>query len=122
MTDYSCTSGNLCFHEYAFFQGEDIVPAITEYLMRNYRRNISLDILCRHFLISKFYMCHLFKEETGMSIIEYLNNTRLEQSLRLLKCTEKTIAEISEYVGFNDCGYYIRMFKSKYHVTPNNYR
>lgn len=74
---------------------------------------------------NKDYMRQVFKKETGMSPLEYLTDLRLNSAKKLL-LTERTpeykINEIALLCGFYDVGYFIRIFKKKFNVTPTAFR
>jgi two-component system response regulator YesN len=66
--------------------------------------------------------CHLFKSETGTSFRSYLKRLRLEKAKHLLETTYLSVKEIMAGVGYNDESYFVRTFKSIYHVPPLQYR
>ena len=74
---------------------------------------------------NKDYMRQLFKKETGLSPLDYLSELRLKNAKKLLE-TERTpqyrISEISYLCGFYDVGYFTRMFRKKYGISPSEYR
>ena len=64
-----------------------------------------------------------FKKSYGITPSRFLVNTRLNFAEMFLRNEEyKTIKQISEMVGFSNSGYFIRVFKSKFGVTPEVYR
>lgn len=63
-----------------------------------------------------------FKSATGVSLIEYLQNLRIEEGKRLLETGELPIEEISEAVGYSDASFFRRLFKRLVGLTPSRYR
>lgn len=57
-----------------------------------------------------------------MSLREYLNMLRMEDAKALLAYSELNITEISVAVGFNESGYFSRVFKEYYGMSPQKYR
>ena len=63
-----------------------------------------------------------FKAATGVSLIEYLQNLRIEEGKRLLETGDLPIDEISEVVGYADASFFRRLFKRLAGITPSGYR
>ena len=98
------------------------VNTVIQYINNNYEQDISIEYLSSLIYCSKSYLQHLFKEETGQNITEYINNTRITASMRLLKSTDAQVREIADQTGFQDYNYYSRVFKKKTGITPLEYR
>ena len=65
---------------------------------------------------------HLFKEETGMTIIEYAQSIRLQLAEEQMRYTKHSLEMIAELSGFRSYPYFHRIFKRKYGVAPGVYR
>jgi transcriptional regulator GlxA family with amidase domain len=63
-----------------------------------------------------------FHLATGMSPIEYVQAMRLEEAKQILESEESTIEAIAEEVGYEDAGYFSRLFRRKVNLTPAEYR
>ena len=63
-----------------------------------------------------------FKKVYEVSPAHYIKNKRLERAANLLKITEKSISDISFECAFNDLAHFSNSFKSKYNLTPSDYR
>ena len=57
-----------------------------------------------------------------MSYSAYVQHIRLEHAEKLLLSTDKSITEIAEMIGYHNKGFFYRIFKEKYGVTPKEYR
>lgn len=68
------------------------------------------------------YLTQILKSDTGMTLCEYLNDTRLKEAKNLLLNTNRTVSEIAYQVGFSDEKYFMKLFKRKENVTPTQYR
>ena len=99
---------------------------LIENAKRYVRSNLSYDIsaasLAALFHYNEKYMGRLFKESTGNSFCQYVNEKRIEHAKQLLLETDLTIIEISEHVGFNNVTYFNRIFKNKCGMSPSLYR
>ena len=95
---------------------------IIEYVARNYDSNENLDEIADGFYITKSYLCRLFKENTGISVIKYINSKKALDACEMLVSTNKSIDEIAALSGFNSSEYFCRIFKSVTGTTPGGYR
>ncbi len=95
---------------------------IAEYMSKNIGAISSLDELAGRFDISKFYMCRVFKEVTGYTILEYLTILRIQQARRCLVGSDMNISQIAENVGYNSLTHFEKEFKRYMHMSPTNCR
>ena len=95
---------------------------IKEYLDQNFTSPITLDSLSETVYISKHYLSHLFKEQTGVSPIKYLTSKRMEKACELLSETELPVSEVSKAVGYENPLYFSQLFKRIYGISPVKYR
>ncbi len=72
--------------------------------------------------VNPSYLSSLFSKECGCTLTDYIHNQRIEESMRQLTQTNKTIMQISTDCGFNDVHYFNRCFKKKNGVTPTEYK
>ena len=99
-----------------------IIKKVCTYVDENLSSDISLESAADFAGVSSFYLSKLFKEEKGETFINYISDKRLEKSRQLLESTEYSIKEITAEVGYNDQNYFSRIFKSKYGLSPKEYR
>lgn len=95
---------------------------ISKYIFNNYNDKISLQDIAKKEFLSTHYLSHEIKNATGYSFTDLLNLTRVEESLKLLLDSDKSISEISDEVGFSHPRYYNKNFKLYYGLTPLQYR
>lgn len=98
------------------------IEKVKKYIRENYFEKVSLDELSEIVNINKYYLIRLFKQQTGLSPIDYLINVRLSQAEKLLTQTSLTISEISDRVGFHSPSHFSKTFKESNHMTPSTYR
>ena len=94
---------------------------ITDYIKVNYK-DVSLEELCEKFHFQQDYFARLLKKQTGMTFIGYVQNIRLEEAKRLLVETDMAVEDISEAVGYQNKGYFYRIFEKKFGCTPAKIR
>ncbi|MEN6315923.1 MAG: AraC family transcriptional regulator [Clostridiaceae bacterium] len=99
-----------------------ITEKIIKYINRNYAENINLKDLENAFFVSKYYICRLFHENLGVSVIEYLQYKRIIEAQKLLDDTDRPIIDICFNCGFNNIQHFYRVFKKISQMTPQQYR
>ena len=98
------------------------IQEIIQYLSDNISTVRNLDQIAEKFYISKYHLSHLFKSQTGFSLIDFLIKTKISHSMHLLQSTDKSVVEISELCGFESSSYFCIAFKDKLKMTPLAYR
>ena len=74
------------------------------------------------FHYNKSYLCRIFKEHSGITMMEYVNKIKLERATNLLLYTDIEISRISMQLGFSSESYFFKKFKAQYGVTPLQFR
>lgn len=100
---------------------EEIKTVLT-YIKENYKDKIYIQDLAKQVNMNSQYFCRFFKKSIGRSPMEYINDYRLKQSLRLLKETDLPITEVCLECGYNNLGNFLRSFKRYTDTTPLKYR
>ncbi len=96
---------------------------IKRFIRNNYfDANINLNTVAGHFRISPSYLSKKFKEQYQKSVIDYLYEIRIDNSLKLLTETDLKITDIAQMTGFVDSNAFIRIFKKFKGTTPGRYK
>lgn len=95
---------------------------VKKYIDLNYSDAISLDDLAQLSHLNKYYLSHSFKEETGSSPIQYLNETRIKNAKILLESSNYSISEIARFTGFSSQSFFSQRFKEITNLSPSQYR
>lgn len=82
----------------------------------------SLSEISHRLHMDKHYLCHLFREKTGVKLSDYLSNKVYEKSCKLLSGTNYSMEKIAELCGFASAPSLIRFFKSKSGTSPAKFR
>lgn len=99
-----------------------VTEAIINYITIHLHENISLEMIARHMHLSVSYCGHRFKADTGHSIFEYIKAERIRSAENLLKYSDFSITEISEYLGFANQSYFTKVFRELNGISPLKYR
>ncbi len=102
--------------------GSEPIRKAVAYIARRYAQPLTLPAVSRHVGLSAAYFSTLFKQNTGSSFREYLNQVRVEESKRLLAETDYSLVDIAMAMGFSDQSYYTKVFKKYTGLTPKQYR
>lgn len=102
--------------------GDDMVEAVKGYLKSHMTRDISLDEIARHVGISKYTLCHYYKEHRGRSIIEELKHIRVAHAKRLLRYSSESVEEIGRLCGYESHSYFSMRFREVCGCSPSDYR
>ena len=82
--------------------------------------NVSL--LCKMLYVSDAYASRLFKKTVGVTLKNYLTETRLKAAKKLLETTDSTVKEIARRVGYNDYTHFVKEFKRLTGINATEYR
>ncbi|SCX80280.1 AraC family transcriptional regulator [Flavobacterium caeni] len=98
------------------------IAQVVEYIRKNLRENISLKGLSDKACMSTTSFYRFFKRELGMSPIEFVLSEKIKCAKKLLKDPSLQINEVCFLSGFEDCNYFIRLFKKYEGITPKQYQ
>ena len=92
------------------------------FMEQHYPESLTLADVADHVGLSSEYLSRLFREETGVKFVVYLNNLRLKHALRLLETTNLKVYEIAEKVGYSNLSYFSTVFKKNFGQNPFDYK
>ncbi|MGE5613938.1 MAG: AraC family transcriptional regulator [Bacillota bacterium] len=101
---------------------KELIGIAKNFIHNNFERDISLGDIARFVFLSPSYFTRAFKEETGLSPINYLLKVRIERAKELLVDTGLRISDIALSVGFSNQQRFNEMFKKFTNQTPLQYR
>ena len=93
-----------------------------KYIRENYNRNLTLENVAQQIYISPYYLSHMFREELGITFVEYLTMVRMEEAKKLLMDPSLSVVAVASQVGYEDASYFSKVFKKYVGVSPNRYR
>ena len=98
-----------------------MIQKVQDYIVQHLA-HASLQTISDHVFLNASYLSKIYKLETGEGISEYLSRLRMEAAAHMLRNSTEKIYEISTKVGYNKTSYFIKVFKDRYGVTPQEYR
>mgnify|MGYP000855442594 FL=1 len=99
-----------------------LIASVITYIRRNISSDLSCKALSARFFINRNQLSAKFKKETGKTLNEFVMQERISRAQKLLTNTDKSLAEISDYLGFSSQSYFHTVFKRYTGKTPNDYR
>lgn len=98
------------------------IQKAAEYIRKNYRNKLTIDDIAQAVYLSPCYVSRIFKQGLGCTLMEYLTQVRVEEAKAMLKDPKYNVMQVAEESGFEDPGYFTRVFKKLEGVTPSRYK
>lgn len=98
-----------------------IYGEITEYI-KNHYATVTTKELVETFHFQEDYFNRLIRSKAGISYSEYVQKVRLEKAESLLRTSNMTVNEVAEAVGYQNKGYFYKIFKKEFGMTPREMR
>ncbi len=95
---------------------------IKKYILDNLGNELNVSIAAKYVNMSESYFSHIFKKETGMSFVDYINKVRISKATELLESTNLQVNQIATRVGIENANYFSVLFKKINGISPYEYR
>ncbi|UOR04075.1 AraC family transcriptional regulator [Hymenobacter aerilatus] len=112
----------LLFHNYARHATSHRFAAVVQYIKQHLADKLTIDKLSNLACMSKATFFRVFRQELGITPVEYINQERLAEAKRLLRQPLTSVADVCYRVGFTSTAYFQRLFKQAEGLTPGAYR
>lgn len=99
-----------------------IIAQVKHFIEQHYKQDINRDEISQSVFVTPNYLSKRFREETGVSLREYINRLRIDEAKRLLLTTDKPISTIALDMGFGNISYFSTVFKKITGMSPAEYR
>ncbi|MDF2723989.1 MAG: hypothetical protein K0Q59_3664 [Paenibacillus sp.] len=99
-----------------------IASKMIRWINEHYQHDFQLEALAQAVHVSPNYASHMFRKETGKTIMEFLTDRRIKQACILLKTTASPVQEVGEKSGWPNFNYFCSIFKKRMGMTPKQYR
>ena len=97
------------------------VRMIMDYIRENYAQEITLRQLAQHVSMSESYLSSVFRKETGKTLVNYLEEYRIAQAVRLMAHGNRTLTCVAGMVGYANINYFSRVFKKVRGESPGRF-
>jgi transcriptional regulator GlxA family with amidase domain len=102
--------------------GDSVVRNCENWLAENFKERTAIQRVVEQFNVPERTLKRRFKIATGSSLMDHLQNLRVEEAKRLLESSKLPVDEISFMVGYEDASFFRRLFKRRTGLTPSQYR
>lgn len=92
------------------------------YINNNFKKKIAIEEIAKNVCYSKYHFSKIFKDNTGITISEYINKVRLEYARSLIQETDSLTTSIYKECGFTSYSFFVKCFKDEYGLLPKEYR
>lgn len=101
---------------------DPFINSTIAYIDEHYAENISLSYLANASFMSESYFCVMFKNQTGTTVVNYINSVRIKNAKILLRTTNMSTNDIAVATGFQNVRYFYKKFKEFTGYTTGDYR
>ena len=108
-------------HERSDLEEQRLSERLIDYVEEHLEEDLSLDRLAGEFFVSKYHIAHLFKDNMGMPIHQYILKKRLEACKEAIRNSAK-ISEVYFMFGFKDYSGFYKAFKKEYGISPKEWQ
>ncbi len=98
------------------------IKLVCEYISNHPEEKLTLEMLAQKAGYTQTYLSRRFRQEMGMSIVDYIRQIRLERAQYWLTYTDKSIEEIADDLGYGNRSYFSKTFRESTGTTPTEYR
>ena len=109
---------NMTISENKFETLDDEIETIKEYIGKNYNAPNLLETLHKKIYINRGELSKRFRKVTGTGLYEYLKKIKLEKAYEMLKNEDKKISEIASELGYDNYGYFSKVFYEYFGLNP----
>ena len=116
--DFTSQVSNLKLHG----NSSALAAAVAEYVRHHLSDPVSTEKIAEKLHFSRTWLSRKFHEETGIPLSDFIRIKKTEEAQRLLRYTDKSLREISVYLGYSSQSHFQTVFKKQLGVTPMQYR
>lgn len=99
-----------------------LVRAVSAYVQEHLTEDITVDEIAQTLYLSPNYLSSRFHRESGMTLRTFISQQRISKAKDYLKNTDRSILDISTFLGFSSQAYFQNVFKKMTGMTPKEYR
>lgn len=98
-----------------------LIENINNYLKNHVDCAINLDNIIKEFSFSKSYIVKLYREITGVSIMDFFISLKIDEAKKMISEKKYSVSEISDKLAFSSIHYFSKCFKKRTNMTPSEY-
>lgn len=121
LTHDICHKYCLLIKNYAFHEYSKSIRAVINYIHLHLDEELSLSRIAEQFQKNASSLSSAFSKEVGMSITNYIHQTRIKEAILYFNTTKMSVSEVAVTVGFQDFAYFSRLFHKQIGCSPRDY-
>ncbi len=102
--------------------GVTLAYNVMNYLNHHFAEDINVNSIAAALFLNRDYISHVFKDETGYSVMAYVISLRMNRAKLLLAETDRSITDIATECGYTDFTYFSKQFKKHTNLSPSKFR
>lgn len=99
-----------------------VIDKVKRYISLHIGEELSCEDIASYVYLNPDYLTRLFKKETGQTVMEYIQNERIDRAKQLMKTTDLSVTRIAEQIGYSNFSHFARMFRRNTGLSPLEYR
>lgn len=101
---------------------DELIRGIQKFVRDSLCEDLSLTAIAERFFLNPSYLSRVYKQRTGKGLLEFINETRIQKAMELLRNPQLKVNEVAAGVGLESSTYFTRLFKKLVNMTPQEFR
>jgi len=110
------------FSEHSNKRPQVSIHVAKDYIESHLSEDIAAEEVAQYLNISVSYFSTIFKQQYGMTFIDFVTQTRIDRAKSLLSITKKSISDVAKAVGYTERRYFNKVFQKRVGMLPSEYR
>ena len=117
-----CRKYCLLVKNYSNAEFSRITKDMIAHIQLHFDEDLSLNHLAAHFNKNASALSNTFSKETGQTLTSFIQETRIQEAIRLFNTTHMSVSEVSTAVGYQDFSYFSKLFSKIVGISPRTYK
>lgn len=117
-----CHKYCLLVKNYANPECSKLTKDVIAYIQFHMEDELSLNTLALTFDRNPSFLSHTFSKDMGISLTKFIQQSRIQEAVRLFNTTKMSVSEIALAVGYQDFSYFSKTFSKFIGMSPREYR
>lgn len=105
-----------------FAPSAPVTEQVRRFLEAHFSEQLTLDQIAQAVHMSRYALCHHYKENCGTTVMEQLRKVRIAKAKQLLQFSAASVEEIGQSCGFESPSYFSKLFRQETGLSPREYR
>jgi transcriptional regulator GlxA family with amidase domain len=101
---------------------DSVIGRCQEWIATHYREHAPVNAMVQLSGLAERSFKRRFQQATGLSPLQYVHTLRIEEAKQMLESGDAPMEQIADEVGYEDAGFFSRLFLRNVGLTPAQYR